>query len=55
MNVRNILVRNTKIKWVTVTVGADMAVELKADLNADRDPASEFVTQGEGDWACMDV
>ena len=25
----------------------DMAVELEAGLNADRDPTSEFVTQGE--------
>ena len=32
------LVRNTKPKKVTVTVGgADVAVELKAGLNADRD------------------
>ena len=27
--------------------GADMAVELEAGLNADRDPTSQFVTQGE--------
>ncbi len=25
--------------------GADMAVELEAGLNADRDPTSEFVTE----------
>ena len=37
--------------------GADMAVELEAGLNADRDPTSEFVTQGEKKgtghvWTC---
>ena len=37
--------------------GADMAVELEAGLNADCDPTSEFVTQGEKKgtghvWAC---
>ena len=38
--------------------GADMAVELEAGLNADRDPTSEFVTQGEKKgtghvWTCV--
>ena len=38
-------VRNTKPKWAARTVGADMAVELEADLNAD--PTNEFVIKGE--------
>ena len=55
MNVANFLVRNTKPKWATVTV--DMAVELEADLNAEIDPTSQFVTQGEkrgtgNVWTC---
>ena len=32
--------------------GADMAVELEAGLNADSDPSSEYVTQGERKWTC---
>ena len=35
--------KNTKPKWVTV--GANMAVELEADLNAD--PTNEFVIKGQ--------